>query len=247
MTDDFQATPETATDSVALMSDEAPTAARPALPGGLPSRPPSAGGPQLYRSVADGELKTAWTLSEYFASLNTVLRLPTRARRKQEETKKQAAAAAGVGAAPSAASGPRTMPLRPVLLVAAAVAVVVLVGQALRSGGGGGEVADLTPALGTWEAENGSYAGRTFELGPESIVFRTGASATDLSRHKVMAASGKTVADSTLYTVRYDEQGRESEFSFWYVGGARPVIRLKNKPSVAWHKATPKPVGARKS
>jgi len=212
----------------------APRAARPAVPGAPPeaeSRPSAA---PTYRSVADGELKTPWTLGEYFASLNTVLRLPTRARRKLEEAVRRypddVAAATAIGARVA------SLPFRPLIMVGGLVAVLVMGVQGLGALGSGKGAMDLTPALGAWVAENGSYAGRTFELDRERIGFRSGPVTTPLAWHPVTAVRGKTLADSTLYTVIYEEQGRESEFTFWYVGGARPVVRLKNKPGVAWHR-----------
>lgn len=216
----------------------APRAARPAVPGAGPAAPlegearPSAA--PTYRSVADGELKTPWTLGDYFASLNTVLRLPTRARRKLEEAVRRypddVAAATAIGARVA------SLPFRPLIMVGGLVAVLVMGVQGLGTPAGGKGSVDLTPALGAWVAENGSYAGRSFELDRERIGFRSGSVTTPLAWHPVTAVRGNALADSTLYTVIYEEQGRESEFSFWYVGGARPVVRLKNKPGVAWHR-----------
>lgn len=46
--------------------------------------PASDGEPERHRSVADGELHTAWSLRDFFDSLNTVMRLPSKARRKEQ-------------------------------------------------------------------------------------------------------------------------------------------------------------------
>ncbi len=59
-----------------------------------PDAPDEAAAP-VYRSVADGELAQPWTLSEYFQSINTVLRLPSKDRRAAAKAELAKAKAAG--------------------------------------------------------------------------------------------------------------------------------------------------------
>lgn len=205
------------------MTEDQPATPRPSghRPGVVP----------LHRSVADGELKGAWTLSDYFASLDTVMRIPSQARQKRPAGRPQATADGG---APGRA---RRGWVGTLLLVAGAAVVIIVGGGALLALARSGP-RELRPALGVWEAGEGPYAGRSFELRPESIAFRSGWAPADSTRYRITGARGRSAGDSTLYTVLYDEQGRESEFSFWYVDGAQPVIRLRNRPSVTWYRSS---------
>ena len=76
----------------------------------------------LHRSIADGELVHPWTLSEYFASLNTVLRLPSKVRRRAVEAAEQTAG----GAAILAVLGRVRIP-KGLVMAGAVVAIVMLV------------------------------------------------------------------------------------------------------------------------
>jgi hypothetical protein len=197
-------------------------------PFGTPPADPGTGEPEKHRSVADGELAAPWSLRDFFGSLNSVMRLPSKARRKAE-TK------TGGGIA-FALPGIRPWMSKLVLygggLTAAFMLVVrPIVGWATDSGH-----ASLRPVVGVWEAGKGKYQGRRFEMTDSAVVFHTGQSATDYTWHRVQEVRVRRVADSTLYTVRYEEGKRTADMTFWYYGGGTPVIRLKNQPAVIWNK-----------
>ncbi len=192
--------------------------------------PQDEAGPERHRSVADGELHTAWSLRDFFGSLNTVMRLPTKARRAE----KKGAKADGLSI---------TMPGIPgwmnklVLYGGGAVVVTMLVVlPAIRWATDAGH-ASLSPVVGVWEAaEKGKYQGRRFEMTDSAVVFRTGNNPTDYTWHRVQEVRVKQVADSTLYTVRYEEGEKTADMTFWLLAGGAPKIRLKNTPNVVWSK-----------
>jgi hypothetical protein len=214
------------------MSQETVTRPSPAVPS-AEGQPPATPGP-IYRSVADGELKSAWTLPEYFASLNTVMRLPAKVRRKAEEVANRSAG----GTAALAAFDRIRIPTG---LVAAAVlvAVVMLVGRPLLAAMGRG--ADLSAANGVWQAGKGRYEGRTFQIVDNHIAFGTSSKADEYTWHKVRDVRAKAAADSTLFTVIYDEDGKTAEFAFWYVGGQPAAVHVVHQPEVVWTKSTRSP------
>jgi hypothetical protein len=195
--------------------------------------PGKPGEPEKHRSVADGELAHAWTLKEFFNSLNTVMRLPTRARRKEQ--------------VPAATTFSLSLPgVRPwmskALMAGGFVAVVSLVVVrplvlwASKTGH-----ATMTPVVGVWEAGKGKYQGRRFEMSDSAVAFHNGESAEDYTWHRIQEVKVRAVADSALYTVRYQEGKQTADFSFWYRGGPKPVIRLKNQPNVVWNRTSQTP------
>jgi hypothetical protein len=194
---------------------------------------PSSVAPPIYRSVADGELKAAWTLSEYFASLNTVMRLPGRVRRK---------ARTAAGQAPGGEPAPAGRLRIPTgwVTVGAALAVAVLIGRSLLASGGSRR-ADLSPAYGVWQAGNGRHEGRTFQIVGDHIAFGTSAKGAEYSWHKVREVQTRQAVDSTLFTVLYDEGGKAAEFAFWYLGGEPAAIHVMHQPEVVWTKSTRSP------
>lgn len=194
--------------------------------------PRTAGSGPTYRSVADGELLTTWTMSEYFASLNTVMRLPSKVRRRALEGAKETK---GGEAALAVA---RRIPIG-LVVAAALVAIAVLVGRPLRAAVG--DSVDLRAANGVWQAGKGRYEGRTFQIVGNHIAFGTSSNATEYTWHEVKEVRAKVVADSTLFTVVYDEGGRTAEFAFWYLGGRPAAIHVVNQPGVVWSKTTRSP------
>jgi uncharacterized membrane protein len=195
---------------------------------------PATPGP-IYKSVADGELKSAWTLSEYFASLNTVMRLPAKVRRKARDVAKGTP-----GGEQALAVFDRLRIPTGWLTAAALLAVVLLVGRPLLAAGVG-RSADLTPAYGVWQAGKGRYEGRTFQIVETHIAFGTSSKAAEYTWHKVRDVKAKAVADSTLFTVVYDEDGKAAEFAFWYVGGRPAAVHVVHQPEVVWTKSTRSP------
>lgn len=191
---------------------------------------PQGSEPERHRSVADGELHTAWSLKDFFGSLNTVMRLPTKARRaeKAKEGKSEGFSIALPGI-------PGWMG-RFVMVGGGMVAVTVFVLLPVMRWATGAGHASLKPVVGVWEAGKGKYQGRRFEMTDSAVVFRTGKGATDYTWHRVQEVRVKQVADSTLYTVRYEEGQKTADMTFWYVGTDK--IRLKNTPNVVWNKTT---------
>lgn len=205
--------------------------AAPAAPG-APKTPQDSG----YRSIADGELATAWTLKDYFGSLNTVMRLPAKVRRKVEKVEKQVEAKLGLKL-PDIEVPKGVVPLALVLTIG------VFVVRPIMANATSGTEVQVDVAFGVWEAANGKHAGRMFELGENSIAFRTSSQSPDYTWHKVTDVRSRQANDSTMFTITYDEQGKRAEFAFWYVPrGGEAVIRLKNTPEVRWKKTPYEPI-----
>lgn len=196
----------------------------------LPAQPtPPADGPHApgYRSIADGELASTWTLKDYFANLNTVMRLPGKVRRKMDKVERRIEQKTGLKLP--------DIKVPPAMVAAGFVmALGVFVVRPLILNATSSEAMGLDQTFGVWEAGSGRYAGRMFELGENSIAFRTSSQSPDYTWHRVTDVRTRAVTDSTLFTVQYDEDGKEAEFAFWYVPGKKPVIRLKNTPEVNW-------------
>ena len=215
------------------MSQDLVTRPTPAIPPEDAQRRPSPA--PMYRSVADGELKSAWTLSEYFASLNTVMRLPAKARRKAEDFARRTA-----GGQQALAMFDRLRIPTGWVTAAAVLAAVVLIGRPLLATAVG-RGADLTSTYGVWQAGKGRYQGRTFQILEHHIAFGTGSKGTEYSWHQIREVQAKSATDSTLFTVVYDEAGKTAQFAFWYVGGQPAAIHIVHQPEVVWTKSTRSP------
>lgn len=193
------------------------------------------GGPERHRSVADGDLHNPWSLKEFFGSLNSVMRLPSKARRKEKEIAKAEGMSIALPGIPRGVT-------RFVLVGGGLLAVTLLVVlPAFRWATGGGH-ATLQPVVGVWEAGKGKYQGRRFEMTDSAVVFHNGANANDYTWHRVQEVKVRVVADSTLYTVRYEEGKKTADMTFWLIGSGKPMIRLKNQPGVTWNKTNLVPV-----
>lgn len=191
-----------------------------------------------HRSVADGELLSTWTLKDFFSSLNTVMRLPARARRKAaEEAASKAAKKLGLGALEDIQLPKGLVAASLVLLLG-----VFVVKPLVLSASGSSDKRDLTPAYGVWQAKTGKYAGRMFEVSQYSIAFRTSSDSPDYTWHKIDQVKASGPADSTLYTVVYEEEGKTAEFAFWYVTRDKPVIRFLHQPETVWDKTPYEPI-----
>lgn len=188
-----------------------------------------AGESEKHRSVADGELATPWSLRDFFGSLNTVMRLPSKARRKSD-------AKTAAGGRSVALPGIRPWMSKLVLVGGGLTAALLLVVRPLLTWATDSSHASLRPVVGVWEAGKGKYQGRRFEMTDSAVVFHNGQGATDYTWHRVQEVRIRQVADSALYTVRYEEGKKTADMTFWYYGGGAPVIRLKNQPGVVWNK-----------
>jgi hypothetical protein len=188
----------------------------------------------MYRSIADGELVTPWTLPDYFKSLNTVLRLPAKVRRKAVEAAQQTAGGVAVLAALERIRIPKGL-----VLAGAAVAVIMLVIRPLVLSATNEGASKLPQAFGVWEATAGKYKGRTFEVSEHELAFQTSAKGS-LTRHKIVGVAAKSRPDSTRFTVTYESEGQTAEFAFWYVTSPSPAIRFVNQHDVTWTKVKTK-------
>jgi hypothetical protein len=187
---------------------------------------------EQYRSIADGELVTTWTLPEYFGSLNTVMRLPSKVRRKAEQVAQRTPGGVTLLALVERIRIPKGL-----VMAAAAVAVIVLVIRPLVLSASGSGTAQLPQTYGVWQATEGRYKGRTFEVSETDLIFRTSSKAAEFTRHKIASVQAKTFPDSTRFTVTYqsdETDAKTAEFAFWYVPGPKPVIRFVNQREVNW-------------
>jgi len=196
---------------------------------------------QLYRSVADGELKVPWTLSEYFASLNTVFRLPAKVRRRAEEVARRTPGGAALLASIERIRIPKSL-----VYASFALAVIVLVVRPLLLDASGSDThVDLSKTYGVWGASKGKYQNRAFELKADSVGFSEDIKSAQRTWYPVTSAEAKPAGDSTLYTLNYLQSGKNVEFAFWYVQEGQPSIHLKNLPTVTWTKTVARAPAAR--
>jgi hypothetical protein len=231
MTQEFRSAPGSEPDqdsNVAVAEPEAVSAA------GKRSLPPT----PIYRSVADGELKNTWTLSEYFASLNTVMRLPSKVRRRAEAVAKKTP-----GGETALALLDRVQIKTGWLIAGVGAFLLVLVGRPLLGAMSGGPEADLRAAVGVWEAGKGKYEGRSLQIVEKQIAFGTEPKTTRFAWHPIRSVHAKAAQDSTQYTVVYEQDGQAAEFAFWLVGGSPARIHVVHQPGVEWSKSprTPTP------
>jgi len=180
-------------------------------------------------------LVNAWTLRDYFGSLNSVLRLPAKPRLK---SRPEAETARGFSL-PSL-SGirlPRMVVSGSIILSLGVLVVRPLVLSATR-----GDTEGLAPVVGVWEAEGGRYAGRGFELGTNSIAFRTSVKSPEYTWHPISNLTIKPAGDSTLFTLNYEQDGKEAEFAFWLLRGKDPLIRVTHQQGTTWKKTPYEPI-----
>ena len=193
----------------------------------------------VYRSVADGELAQAWTLSEYFQSINTVLRLPSKARRAAAKAEREKAKAAGL-ALPSFSKVRIPAPL---MVVAFLLVLGIFVVRPILLSAADPDIQLPADSYGVWGTDEGKYAGRMFEVSATSIAFRTSVRSPEYTWHRVDHIKAKVTPDSTLYTVQYLEEGKVADFAFWHIpGGHSPAIRFEHAPDVTWSKTPYLPI-----
>lgn len=185
-----------------------------------------------HRSVADGELASTWTLKDYFASLNSVLRLPAKPKPVAEPE-------------PAGFSLPSLPNIRlPRMVVSGSIilSLGVLVVRPLVLSASRGDTASLAPAVGVWEAGSGRYEGRMFELGTSSIAFRTSATSPEYTWHPISNLVVKPDGDSMLFTLSYEQDGKQAEFVFWLISGKEQVIRVTHQQGTTWKKTPYAPI-----
>jgi len=201
-----------------------------------PEAPPAGTPEGGYRSVADGDLTQEWKLSDFFRSLNTVMRLPERPPEKASDSK-------------DARRGPFNLDLSrvripaPMMALSFVLVLGVFVVRPLMLNALAGDVELPAETYGVWTTNDGAHAGRMFEVSKISVAFRTSKDDPSYTWHRIDSVHRRVDADSTLYTVTYQTDGKTAEFSFWQVPKpSGPVIRFKNLNEVTWTKTTYEPI-----
>lgn len=184
---------------------------------------PEESAPEKHRSLADGDLHTAWSMVDFFGSLNNVMRLPDKVRAARAAARKKQA---------EAGKAPTFRIPKPAVFAMLAVSFCVLVGGPLLASLNDGEgVEKLGPAFGVWNAGSGRYAGRLFELTDSTVAFSTSEKG-DMQRYRIDMVRAVGAGDSTLYIVTYRGERGTSDFAFWLLPPA--LIRFKNSPETVW-------------
>jgi hypothetical protein len=88
--------------------------------------------------------------------------------------------------------------------------------------------------IGTWRTSDPKYADRYFEFDVLFVNFGTGEGTFTIGIIEKIEAV--PAGSRTLYTISYDEEGKEGQCSFYYAPGKEKTIYFKNQPSIAWIK-----------
>jgi hypothetical protein len=203
-----------------------------------PEAPPAGGPEGGYRSVADGDLTQEWKLSEFFRSLNTVMRLPEKAPEPKPGEVKDGQRA------PFNLDLSKIRIPAPMMVLSFVLVLGVFVVRPLMLNALAGDAELPAETYGVWTTTDGSHAGRMFEVTKISVAFRTSKDDPTYTWHRIDSIRRQPSADSTLYTVTYQTDGKTAEFSFWHVpqSARGPVIRFKNLNEVTWTKTTYEPI-----
>jgi hypothetical protein len=188
-------------------------------PSEFPEEPP----PEKHRSLADGDLNTAWSMVDFFGSLNSVMLLPEKVVARAAARRRDA----------QAGDPPRFRIPKPILFAMLLLSACVLIGGPLLAALDRGDgVEQLEPAFGVWSAGRGRYVGRVFELTDSTVAFNTSAKG-EFQRYRINLVRTQGAGDSTLYIVTYQAEKGTSDFAFWLLppGG---LIRFKNTPETVW-------------
>lgn len=89
--------------------------------------------------------------------------------------------------------------------------------------------------VGTWTTSDGSYAGRTFEIGPETVSFGTGQGRA--STGFVYNVQATPDGAKTLYTLSYTLNGSREHVSFYYDRNGDKAIRFRHQDGIVWVKS----------
>jgi hypothetical protein len=92
--------------------------------------------------------------------------------------------------------------------------------------------------LGTWKTSEPKYADTFIELMRDSIIF--GLAEGPPRVHPVLAVEKLREKGNLLYTIRYQDEERESyNFSFYYDPSGGGTLQWKNQPGILWTKQQP--------
>ncbi len=130
---------------------------------------------------------------------------------------------------PRGARGPLGMLRHPPAV--AAILLLVAVGTYVRFSPGEEMPAEL---IGIWESESTKYADRSLGLSADSITFYTIRGQFDA--HRIRQVESTREKRELLYSIRFDDQGKEGEFSFFF-DATEGVIRFQNQSQIEWRKA----------
>jgi len=88
--------------------------------------------------------------------------------------------------------------------------------------------------VGTWTTSDGPYAGRTLEIGPETVNFGTGQGrvSTGFIYNVQEIPDGAKV----LYTLSYTVSGSREHVSFYYDRHGNKTIRFRHQNKIVWVK-----------
>lgn len=89
--------------------------------------------------------------------------------------------------------------------------------------------------IGVWKTTDSRYAGRSFELTKDHIIFGTGENSA--SFHPIAEIQKLPQAGANLYTIIYvNQEGQKYKFSFFYNSDSGGVIWFKNQNDIRWRK-----------
>jgi hypothetical protein len=176
--------------------------------------------PPTHRSLASGDLDSAWELDEFFQALGPVMRLPPK-----EKEPKPAERRAKV---PTGRRRPRVLILTAVTLLMVGAFQAPLVGLLTRDG----PVPD--EFLGTWETSSQRYAERGFTITSDSLRLHLGP--RGVASYPITGVRAKRTADSVLYTFHYRDGSSTLEMGLRMDPDS--ALRLGNLPAVLWRKVS---------
>lgn len=124
-------------------------------------------------------------------------------------------------------------PLRLIRKPAALAVIVGLAAVAAYAGLSSGEEIPLD-MIGKWETESTKYADRALGISADSITFYTIRGQFDA--HRISKVERTRENRDLLYSIRFEDQGNDAEFSFFY-DSTEGVIRFQNQSHIEWRKA----------
>lgn len=89
--------------------------------------------------------------------------------------------------------------------------------------------------VGTWTTNNGPHAGRTFEIGPETVNFGTGQGR--VSTGFIYNVQAIPDGAKVLYTLSYTVNGSREHVSFYYDRFGDKTIRFRHQDHAVWVKS----------
>ena len=88
--------------------------------------------------------------------------------------------------------------------------------------------------VGTWRADDVTYADHVFEIGLVTVTYGTGPGSVSVGFVQDIRAEAQD--GKTLYTISYSVDDTEQQVSFYYDAGGDHTIRFKNQQQIAWKK-----------